>query len=344
MNELLEKIKIIQQQALEEINKISEAAELENWRRRYLSSRGELTTILKQLGNLPESERPATGREANALKQILNQHYHSRKQSVSTRPSTISFDVSLPARPYPLGSFHPLLETLFDITDIFQELGFQIEFGPEIESEWNNFTALNFPENHPARDAHDTFYLQTDNRQKLILRTHTSPIQIRAMQKYRPPLRIVAPGRVFRHEATDAAHSTVFYQIEGFAVDRDISVGHLKWVLQTFIRKYFGQWAKIRFQPSYFPFTEPSLEVYVSCPLCQGRGCRVCKNQGELEMLGAGMIHPRVFQAVKYAPHWRGFAFGLGVDRFAMFQYNIDDMRLFYQNDWRFLKQFSEKC
>lgn len=340
MNELLARINNIRQNALREIAEVSDETKLKEWYWRYLSQKGELTAVLRHLGNLPENERPEAGRQANELKKILNEYYHSRKQALLSKSETFNFDVTLPARPYPAGKFHPLLQTLFDITDIFQQLGFQVETGPEIETEWNNFTALNFPENHPARDAHDTFYLQSDHPEKLILRTHTSPIQIRAMLKYQPPLKIVAPGRVFRHEATDASHSTVFYQIEGFAVDRNISLGHLKWVLRTFIQKYFGQWAKIRFQPSYFPFTEPSLEVYVSCPLCQGRGCRVCKNQGELEMLGAGMIHPNVFRAVKYPPFWRGFAFGLGVDRFAMFHYQIDDMRLFYQNDWRFLKQF----
>jgi phenylalanyl-tRNA synthetase alpha chain len=341
MNELIEKIRAIRRSAMTELSAVTRPDELKNWRIKYLSNKGELTSLLKQLGDLSPTEKPLTGKEANEAKQVLNDNYQQKKQSLNQPPITgISLDPTLPGSPYPSGHPHPLLETLFDLTDIFQELGFAVRFGPEIETEWNNFTALNFPPQHPARDLHDTFYIQSDRPEKLILRTHTSPIQIRTMLAEKPPLRIVAPGRVFRHEATDAAHSVVFYQIEGFAVDKNISLGHLKWVLHTFIQKYFGRWAKIRFQPSYFPFTEPSLEVYVSCPLCQGKGCRVCKNQGDLEMLGAGMIHPGVFRAVKYEPRWRGFAFGLGVDRFAMFRHNIDDMRLFYENDWRFSRQF----
>jgi phenylalanyl-tRNA synthetase alpha chain len=263
------------------------------------------------------------------------------------------FDVTVPGKRPVLGHLHPITQVKRLVAEIFQSIGFSVVDGPEIETEWYNFDALNIPKDHPARDMWDTFWLKNQKskrtlrgvydskNQKLLLRTHTSPVQIRYMERHNPPLRIIVPGRIFRYEATDASHEINFYQVEGLMVDKDITAANFKAVMEKFFELFFQKEAKIRIRPSYFPFTEPSFEVDVICSICKGRGCSVCSKRGWVEMAGAGMVHPKVFEAVKLNPkNWQGFAFGMGLDRLAMMKYRINDIRLFYSGDLRFLEQF----
>ena len=319
------------------------AADLERVRVRYLGRQGALTQLLRSLGSLPAAERPLVGAAANEAKRELEQLVDERlaaaqdaeraRERAAARP-----DLTLPGRRPPLGVVHPLRRVEDEIVDVFAGLGFSVVEGPEIETDYNNFEALNFPADHPARDMQDTFFLPGDR----LLRTHTSPVQIRTMKSVPPPVRVIVPGRVYRRDIADASHSPVFHQVEGLAVDRNISMGDLKGTLELFAREMFGARSKIRFRPSFFPFTEPSAEVDVLCFLCGGDGCRVCKQSGWLEILGSGMVHPNVLRNVGYDPEdVTGWAFGMGIERIAMLKYGVDDLRLFFDNDLRFLRQFA---
>ena len=317
------------------------SAELESFRVKYLGRQGLLTQFLRSLPSLPPAERPTVGREANLAKREIETALESRLAQVKEEERRRGLlaerlDLTLPGRRDPLGSLHPLTRVLDEIIEIFQGLGFAVAEGPEVESDFYNFEALNIPKDHPARDMQDTFYLSED----VLLRTHTSPVQIRTMAAQRPPVRIICPGKVYRRDA-DITHSPMFHQVEGLAVDRAISMGDLKGTLELFAREMFGERSRIRFRPSFFPFTEPSAEVDVLCFLCGGSGCRVCKASGWLEILGSGMVHPQVLRNVGYDPEEvTGWAFGMGVERIAMLKYGIDDIRLFFENDLRFLSQF----
>ena len=334
-----ERLEALEREALAEIEKASTRERLEALRIQYLGRRGSLSSLLKELGQMPPEERPEAGQWANRLKGKIEAEIHQKLASLSQAPSTKAFfDRTLPGHILPIGTLHPLTQVLQEICDIFVSLGFRIVEGPEIETERYNFDALNIPKNHPSRDTFDTFYL---DRPGTLLRSQTSTVQIRVMEKEKLPLRIVAPGRVFRPDAVDASHSFMFHQVEGLWVDETVAFSDLKGVLSLFSRRLFGPQTQIRFRPHYFPFTEPSAEVDISCILCEGKGCRVCSQKGWLEVLGAGMVHPNVFRAVRIDPkRYRGFAFGLGVERVAMLKFGIDDIRLFFENDLRFLRQF----
>jgi phenylalanyl-tRNA synthetase alpha chain len=329
-------------EAREAIARAASSAELEALRVRYLGRQGALTQLLRSLGTLPADERPLVGAAANEAKRELETLLDGRQAEAQARERQAQrarerVDLTLPGRRPPLGAVHPLTRVHDEIVAIFVGLGFSVAEGPEIESDYYNFEALNLPKDHPARDMQDTFYLSEDT----LLRTHTSPVQIRTMQAQRPPVRIIVPGKVYRRDA-DITHSPMFHQFEGLAVDRDISMGDLKGTLELFAREMFGPRSRIRFRPSFFPFTEPSAEVDVVCFLCGGDGCRVCKQSGWLEILGSGMVHPQVLRNVGYDPEEvTGWAFGMGVERIAMLKYGIDDIRLFFENDLRFLGQFA---
>jgi len=318
------------------------AAELEQVRVRFLGRQGALTQLLRSLGTLPPEERPVVGAAANEAKRQLEALLETRvdearhTERVSERRRQ-RLDLTLPGRRPPLGTVHPLTRVHDEIVTIFAGLGFSVAEGPDIETDYYNFEALNIPADHPARDMQDTFYLPGG----LLLRTHTSPVQIRTMLAQKPPVRIVVPGRVHRRDVPDASHSPVFHQVEGLAVDRHVTMADLKGTLELFAREMFGPKSRIRFRPSFFPFTEPSAEVDVVCFLCGGDGCRVCKQSGWLEILGSGMVHPHVLKNVGYDPEEvTGWAFGMGIERIAMLKYGIDDIRLFFENDLRFLRQF----
>jgi len=344
----LEKIKEIKERIEKEIAKTRELKKLDEIFKKYLGKKGEITWILKLLKKLPKEKRAKIGREANELKNFLKIKFDQKAEEIKEKIKREAdekewIDISLPGKKPVLGHLHPLTLIQRKIEEIFQLMGFAIIEGPEIENEWYNFDALNVPIDHPARDVWDTIYLKIPNSQfpKLLLRTHTSPVQIRFIEKNQPPLRIIVPGRVFRHEATDASHEINFYQLEGLMVDRDISVGNFKAIIEEFFKRFFEKEIKIRLRPSYFPFTEPSFEVDLLCINCLGKGCSVCQKTGWLEMMGAGMVHPAVFKNSGLNPKfWQGFAFGIGMDRLAMMKYKINDIRLFYSGDLRFLNQF----
>jgi phenylalanyl-tRNA synthetase alpha chain len=314
--------------------------DLEELRVRYLGRKGLFTTLLRQLGQVSAEERPRLGKLANQIKEELEQKFSDRKSALAasaTASSAEEVDLSLPGRIAPFGRLHPVTQIMDEVCSIFVDLGFAVAEGPDVELDYYNFEALNIPQHHPARDMHDTFYISDS----ILLRTHTSPMQIRAMEMTKPPLRIIAPGKVYRCDS-DITHTPMFHQVEGFLVDRKVSFADLKGVLTVFCQKMFDQDdIGLRFRPSFFPFTEPSAEVDIGCVICRGDGCRVCKQTGWLEILGAGMIDPEVFRMVDYDPEeFSGFAFGLGIERIAMLKYGIDDIRLFYENDLRFLRQF----
>lgn len=331
----------IKQNIEADINSVSEFNSLNQFKSKYLGKNGIITIIFQKMKSINNNdEKRELGKQMNLLKQMVEEKYKQKEKELLLQKKSIEdkdLDMTLPAYNIIKGKIHPITKTMDEINSIFLRMGFSVEEGPEIETEYNNFKALNFPEEHPAMDMHDTFYIDD----KFVLRTHTSPIQVRAMLKYKPPLKIIAPGRVFRRDAVDASHSTVFHQVEGFMVDENVRFSDLKGILDLFTKEIFGSDLKTRFRPSFFPFTEPSVEVDVQCVNCKGKGCFLCKQTGWLEILGAGMIHVNVFKAVKYDPEkYTGFAFGMGVERIAMLKYGIDDMRLFYENDIRFLKQF----
>ncbi len=336
------RVDAIAREAREAVVAARTAAELEQVRVKYLGRQGALTLLLRTLGTLPAEERPQVGAAANEAKRELEALVEERLAGALETERTQSRaavrpDLTLPGRRPPLGVVHPLRRVEDEIIEVFAGLGFSVVEGPEIETDYNNFEALNFPQDHPARDMQDTFFVPGD----LLLRTHTSPVQIRTMQAQRPPVRVIVPGRVYRRDIADASHSPVFHQVEGLAVDRDISMGDLKGTLELFAREMFGPKSRIRFRPSFFPFTEPSAEVDVLCFLCGGSGCRAC-GDGWLEILGSGMVHPNVLRNVGYDPEEvTGWAFGMGIERIAMLKYGVDDLRLFFENDLRFLRQFA---
>ena len=339
---------------MEDLNQLHQAAEadvvaagdpaaLDEVRVRYLGKKGLLTEQLKQLGKLPGDRRKAAGQAINAAKQALQQAIEARKQTLQAqqlqrRLAAERIDVTLPGRGVERGGLHPVTRTLERIETLFASMGFESTQGPEIEDEHHNFSALNIPDHHPARAMHDTFYFDAHR----LLRTHTSPVQIRVMEQRQPPLRIIAPGRVYRCDS-DLTHTPMFHQVEGLLVDDQVSFADLKGTLALFLQRFFEQDdLAVRFRPSYFPFTEPSAEVDIGCVICGGEGCKVCSHTGWLEVLGCGMVHPNVFANVDIdSERWLGYAFGMGVERLAMLRYGVNDLRLFFENDLRFLRQFS---
>ncbi|WP_422880211.1 phenylalanine--tRNA ligase subunit alpha [Methylomarinovum caldicuralii] len=328
-------------ESLAAVQQAADLSQLEQVRVRYLGKKGLFTQQMKNLGRLPPEERPAAGRVINAARERFQQALEQRRQALQraeleARLAREALDVTLPGRGPGLGGLHPVTATLERIERIFAGAGFDVAEGPEIEDDYHNFEALNIPPHHPARAMHDTFYIDAHT----LLRTHTSPVQIRVMEAGRPPFRVIAPGRVYRCDS-DLTHTPMFHQVEGFLVDEDVSFADLRGTLDQFLRVFFEQDVQVRFRPSYFPFTEPSAEVDISCVLCGGAGCRVCGQSGWLEVMGCGMIHPKVFAAVGIdTERYSGFAFGLGVERLAMLRYGIGDLRLFFENDLRFLEQF----
>ena len=310
--------------------------------KQYLGKKGELTQILRSLEKLPKAKRIKVGKEANVLKNSLRIKFDQKARELKEKAQEQAerkewIDVTAPGKKPVLGHLHPLTLVKRKTEEIFQAMGFTVIEGPEMENEWYNFDALNIPKNHPARDLWDTFYLKNG----LLLRTHTSPVQIRYMEKNQPPLRIIAPGRIFRHEATDASHETNFYQIEGLMVSKEVSAANFKAIIQEFFQRFFEKSVKIRLIPGFFPFVEPGFQVDMTCLNCSGKGCPACSQTGWLEMMGAGMVHPNVLKAAGLNPkNWQGFAFGIGMDRLAMMKYKITDIRLFYSGDLRFLQQF----
>jgi phenylalanyl-tRNA synthetase alpha chain len=335
----INQVKSLEIVALQNIRHARTPEELELLRVKHLGRKGDLTYILRGLGKLDPEVRRNVGQEANrakeALEAALDQALGALKAAARLAAAT-TVDVTLPGRRLPRGRLHPLNRIMAEVCDIFLHLGFEAVEGPEVELDWYNFEALNLPPDHPARDMQDTFYFND----KVLLRTHTSPMQIRTMEVRQPPVRIIAPGKVYRRDS-DITHSPMFHQVEGLLVDKGVTFADLKGVLTAFVHQMFGPEVGVRFRPSYFPFTEPSAEVDIECVMCGGHGCRVCKATGWLEVLGSGMVHPAVFEAVGYdSETYTGFAFGLGIERIAMLKYGIDDIRLFFDNDLRFLRQF----
>ncbi len=336
-----EKLQQMAEQARQTMLEAATETQLQEVRVRYLGKKGELTSLMKGIGSVAPEQRPAMGALLNELKEglvrLFEQRLHEvREAEIQERLATERIDVTLPGRRRFTGSKHPITLVTEEIVEIFSALGFGVEEGPEIERDFFNFEALNMPKDHPARDMQDTFYVTDD----VVLRTHTSPVQIRTMQKHAPPVRVIAPGTVYRRDS-DLTHSPMFHQIEGFLVDRKITFGDLKGILTTFLSRFFERSIGVRFRPSFFPFTEPSAEVDIQCVNCSGTGCRVCSQSGWLEILGSGMIDPEVFKSVDYDSEvYTGFAFGMGLERMAMLKYGVDDLRLFFENDLRFLKQF----
>ena len=339
MKELLEKIL---SDALETLKAADSAEAIENARLRFLGKKGELTAVLRGMGALSAEERPVIGGIANEVRQKIEATISSVSEKLSekeleARLEREKIDVTLPGKKTDIGKKHPLTSVLDELCDIFTGMGFSIATGPEVELDYYNFEALNIPKEHPARDTQDTFYI-SDN---VVLRTQTSGMQIRFMEHTKPPIRMIAPGRVYRSDAVDATHSPVFHQIEGLVVDKGITMGDLKGTLEVFAKRLYGEDIKVRFRPHHFPFTEPSAEMDITCFKCGGKGCSMCKGEGFIEILGCGMVHPKVLKTCGIDPEiYSGFAFGLGLERIAMRRYKIDDMRLLYENDVRFLSQF----
>ena len=330
-------IKELKKRAENDIKTASSLEVLDEISKKYLGKKGEITQVLRSLKDLPIEERKEQGLLANQIKKELEQAIKSKDfgahEDVKDR-----IDITAPGKKPLHGHLHPITLVRREVEEIFAKLGFETVEGPEIEDEWHNFDALNIPKDHPARDMWDTFWLK---EKELLLRTHTSPVQIRYMEKHNPPLRIIVPGRCFRYEATDASHEMNFYHVEGLMIDRDISASNFKAIMEKFFEEFFKKQVKLRIRPSYFPFTEPSFEVDIECLICKGKGCPVCSQRGWIEMAGAGMVHPNVLKAVKLNPkNWQGFAFGMGLDRLTMMRYKIKDIRLFFSSDLRFLKQF----
>jgi len=319
---------------------LTDPGKLEDFRVRYLGRKGQFSILMRQLGSVPSDDRPRLGQLANAVKAEIEALFEEKKSFLLTSMSSASDlarpDLTLPGRRPRAGRLHPVTRVMNEACAIFENMGFSVAEGPDVEHDYYNFEALNIPAHHPARDMHDTFYISDS----ILLRTHTSPMQARIMEAQPPPLRVIAPGKVYRCDS-DITHTPMFHQLEGFLVDKRVSFADLKGVLTVFVEKMFGKKLELRFRPSFFPFTEPSAEVDIACVICEGKGCRVCKRTGWLEILGSGMIDPEVFKMVGYDPEmYSGFAFGLGIERVAMLKYGIDDIRLFYENDLRFLSQF----
>ncbi|GAB4177115.1 MAG: phenylalanine--tRNA ligase subunit alpha [Calditrichia bacterium] len=327
-----------QEQAFSQLKEIDNAEALESFRLEWLSRKGLIQQYFEEFKTLPKEEKPEVGKLLNIFKNKLEKEFKARQKELQeASQGKDQIDLTFPGRRMFRGNLHPLAKTLMEIKKIFRTLGFTVADGPEIEEDYYNFEALNFPPDHPSRNMQDTLYI-TDN---VLLRTHTSPVQVRVMKSQQPPVRIIAPGRVYRRDTPDASHSPAFHQVEGLLVDKHISFRDLKAILLEFAHKMFGEDINARFRPSFFPFTEPSLEVDFSCIFCRGKGCNVCKYTGWMEIAGAGMVDPNVFKAVGYDPEvYTGYAFGMGIDRIAMIKYNIKDIRLFFENNIRFLEQF----
>lgn len=337
-----EQLDALKQSAQKELNEAKNLKILEEIRVKYLGKKGELTAVLRGMGSLSAEDRPVFGQMANDVRAFIEQQLevigdNLEKAENASRLNSELIDVTMPGRVKGLGRKHPLTMVLDEIKDVFLGMGYDIAEGPEVELGYYNFDALNIPQNHPARDIQDTFYIN----ENVILRTQTSPVQVRVMENTKPPIKIICPGRVYRSDAVDATHSPIFHQVEGLVVDKGITMGDLVGTLQAFAKSIFGEKTGIRLRPHHFPFTEPSAEVDVSCWVCNGSGCRVCKGEGWIEILGAGMVHPNVLKTCGIDPEvYSGFAFGLGIERITMGRYGIDDMRLLYENDLRFLSQF----
>jgi phenylalanyl-tRNA synthetase alpha chain len=338
--DVLTRIDEIRAEFAREMSSCDSLAKTEAARVKYLGRKGELTTILKSIAELPAEQKKEAGARSNQLKDQIAADLDLVKEKIEAAAAGATagqLDVTLPGTASAQGTLHPLTKTMARINEIFVSLGFRVAEGPEIETEFYNFEALNIPLDHPSRDAFDTFYVQG----KTLLRSHTSNVQIHIMQTEKPPFQVLMPGRVYRPDAVDATHSFMFHQVEGLVVDTDIRFSDLKGALAVFCKSMFGEDTLTRLRPSFFPFTEPSAEVDISCFLCKGKGCRLCKSSGWIEIMGAGMVDPKVFEAVGYdAKKYSGYAFGMGVERIAMLLYGIDDIRLFYENDVRFLRQF----
>ncbi|MDP8252819.1 MAG: phenylalanine--tRNA ligase subunit alpha [Candidatus Kaelpia aquatica] len=336
----IEDLKELYQEAESGLNEALDLKTLEEVKNRYLGRKGKIAEIIKKIPALPEGERSLFGKEINVLKDRISKIIGEKQVSIQgSQSAKVKTDVTLPGSRFESGTLHPITLTMQKIARIFQHIGFSLIDGPEIETDYFNFQALNIPQDHPARDGLATFYL-SDYR--YLLRSQTSPVQVRVMQKVKPPLKILSPGKVFRPDNLDASHSFMFHQIEGLVVDRETNFSHLKASLEYFVKEFFGPETKTRFRPHYFPFTEPSAELDIACIICGGEGCSVCGRKGWLEILGAGMVHPNVFKEVGVDPEiFQGYAFGMGIERIAMLKYGIDDIRIFYNNDVRFLEQFS---
>lgn len=336
-----QELNTLQAQAKAELAAVENSGQLEEFRIRFLGRKGQCSTIMKTLANVSKEDKPRLGLLANGVKKEIEGLYDKKRlillsgiDGSSSQVNTI--DLSLPGRKPETGRLHPVTQIMNEVCSIFESLGFSVAEGPDVEHDHYNFEVLNIPAHHPARDMHDTFYISDS----ILLRTHTSPMQARIMETRQPPLRVIAPGKVYRCDS-DITHTPMFHQVEGFLVDRNVSFADLKGVLTVFTQKMFDKELELRFRPSFFPFTEPSAEVDIACVICEGKGCRVCKRTGWLEILGSGMIDPEVFKKVGYDPEiYSGFAFGLGIERIAMLKYGIDDIRLYYENDLRFLSQF----
>jgi len=332
-------LKKLETEAKEILSSLTETEQLEDFRIKYLGRKGQFSTIMRNLGQVAKEDRPRLGQLANSVKTELESLFKKKKQELDSTSDDMSssvVDLTLPGRRPAIGRLHPVTQIMNEVCQVFENLGFSIAEGPDVETDHYNFEALNIPAHHPARDMHDTFYVSDS----ILLRTHTSPMQARIMENRQPPLRVIAPGKVYRCDS-DITHTPMFHQVEGFLVDKKVSFADLKGVLTVFTQKIFEEELALRFRPSFFPFTEPSAEVDIACVICKGEGCRVCKRTGWLEILGCGMIDPEVFKMVGYDPElYSGFAFGLGVERIAMLKYGIDDIRMYYENDLRFLSQF----
>lgn len=346
MNQQLDPLKT---EALAALDAVTNREQLDSWRVKYLGKKSAMLAVLKSLGSLPVEERKVVGAQANQLKNafegLLKEKEACLAGSASGQQSSgVLPDITLPGKPVNLGYIHPITRVMYELGEIFTSMGFEIVEGPEVEWDYYNFEALNIPKEHPARDSMQTFWVDAPPSEKgweMLLRTHTSPMQIRVMEKQKPPLRIVVPGRVFRYEATDATHIHMFHQIEGLAIDKGITMADLKGSLYEFSRRFFGPDRRVRFRCDFFPFVEPGVEMAVECAICRGSGCRLCGQSGWIEILGAGMVHPRVLEAGGIDPEeYSGFAFGMGIERIPLLRYGIDDIRLFYSNDLRFLRQF----
>ncbi|MBM7096511.1 phenylalanine--tRNA ligase subunit alpha [Bacillus sp. H-16] len=341
---MLDRLEELQAEALQKVEQAAEVKDIKDVRVAYLGKKGPITEVLKGMGKLSAEERPKVGSKANEVRDAISSAIEEKearmeKEALDKKLKEESIDVTLPGRPVRRGTRHPLTSVVETVEDVFIGMGFSVAEGPEVETDYYNFESLNLPKDHPARDMQDTFFITSD----LLLRTQTSPVQTRTMEKHegQGPVKIICPGKVYRRDEDDATHSHQFMQIEGLMVDKNIRMSDLKGVLETFAKNYFGEDRKIRLRPSFFPFTEPSAEVDISCAICEGKGCRTCKQTGWIEVLGSGMVHPNVLRMGGFDPEvYSGFAFGMGVERLAMLRYGIDDIRHFYTNDMRFLSQF----
>jgi phenylalanyl-tRNA synthetase alpha chain len=347
----LNEISNVREKLLADLDQVTGADELEAFKLAHLTRKGTIAAMFDDLRAVSKEEKPLAGKGLNLLRQSVEERFAEKEQSLGANKhvGSLQMDLTMPARTVPvtvLGHEHPLMKTLNEMISIFERMGFAVEYGPEIEDDEHNFGKLNFPPDHPARDMQDTFFVKPNQglagvTQPLLLRTHTSPVQIRLMERQKPPIRAIMPGRVYRNEASSARSAVAFFQLEGLVIDKGVTMADLKGILLSFARQFFGSDVKIRLRPSFFPFTEPSAEVDVSCYICGGKGCRVCQNTGWLEILGSGMVHPNVLSNCGIDPEiYTGYAFGLGIDRTAMMRYGVSDIRDFFENDYRFLEQF----